>query len=882
MRDLLKLLLFLIVLIFYHGMIYAQATPAEKLQVRAIRIHEKVDLDGKLSETFWKDEHAVSAFKQREPEEGKESTERTLVDIVFDDEAIYIGARMYDSNPELIEARMQRRDVTIDSDSFMFYVDPYYDRRTGFYFGINAAGTLYDGTLLNDSWDDNSWDGVWEGKAHIDEKGWTAEMRIPYSQLRFRKSDGYVWGVNCKRVISRKNEIAYLVFTPKNGSGFVSRFPELVGLQDISPGRSIQVLPYVTSRGSFYPATEGDPLHDGADYDPGVGGDLSMGLGGGLTLNATLNPDFGQVEVDPAVVNLSDVETFYPEKRPFFIEGSSIFEFGQGGATNYWGFNWSNPLFFYSRRIGRAPQGSVAEADYDEIPDGTTIIGAGKISGKMWGTWNTGTLHAFTAKEQAQLHTDGITTESEVEPATYYEVSRMQREFNGGKQGLGFITTLAQRFFDEPQLENELNQTSFVAGADGWTFLDDNKTWVVSGYSGFSYNAGTAERITDLQESSLHYFQRPDADYIDVNPNATSLTGAVARAYLNKEKGNVFLNAAFGLISPGFDINDVGFLWRADQINMHFGSGYKWTEPRHFYRYAESGLAFFRTGDFGGDTTWGGLYQFNYVQFKNYYTLNFSFAYNPQTINDFRTRGGPKTLNLPGYELNVSGTTDSRKMWVFGAGYNMYEAEQEHFRYYNFNVEWKPVSNVSVQLSPSYETMQTPAQWVDNFEDSYATDTYGSRYVFGELSQRTFAASVRMNWTFTPALSLQVYAQPLISSGEYSNFKELALPRTYDFQTYGPGQISLVDGVYTVDPDGSGPARSFTFDNPDFNYTSLRGNAVLRWEYRPGSTMYFVWTQTRDDEVVDGDFQFGNSLSRMFNSDADNIFMVKFTYYWNF
>lgn len=880
-----KLFISILLMLLFHGAFLCaddEQSATQSLRIPAVRVAEKVTLDGRLDEPFWKDEYGVSAFVQRDPDEGKEPTQKTMVDIVYDDEAIYIGARMYDNAPKLIEARLQRRDVMSTSDRFMFYVDPYFDRRTGFYFGINAAGTLYDGTLLNDTWDDSSWDGVWEGKAHIDEKGWTAEMRIPFSQLRFQKKDVYTWGVNFKRVISRNNENDLVVYTPKNGSGFVSRFPSM-SMEQISPGKTIQLLPYVTSRGSFMPVESGDPFHDGAEFDPGAGADLMMGIGSGLTLNATLNPDFGQVEVDPAVVNLSDVETFYPEKRPFFIEGSSIFEFGSGGATNYWGFNWANPQFFYSRRIGRKPQGSLPDdVDYTSIPDGTTIIGAGKLSGKIWDGWNIGTLSVVTAKENAMVSTGGASYQQEVEPATYYEVSRAQREFRGGRQGLGFITTYTGRFFDDPQLKDDVNGSSLVLGVDGWTFLDSNKTWVVSGYTGFSRVSGNTTRITDLQEASQRYFQRPDADYVELDPNATSLSGSVVRATVNKEKGNIMFNSAIGFVSPGFELNDLGFLWRSDQINMHAEGGYKWTEPAHFYRYAELGGAFFQTYDFGGDPTWRGVYQYGYTEFKNYYTLNYSWAYNPQTINNTRTRGGPKSLNLPGFETNLSVNTDSRKKWVFGISSFTYEAEQEHSRGLNFSVEWKPVDNISISAGPSYETLRTPAQWIDNFVDPVATNTYGSRYVFGALDQRTAAANLRLNWTFTPKLSLQLFGQPLISSGDYANFGELAAPKTYDFNRYDPANISLVDGTYTIDPDGPGPAQPFSFDNPDFNIYSLRGNAVLRWEYRPGSAIYLVWTQSREDSEATGEFRFGQSLSKLAQAPAENIIMVKLTYYWNF
>jgi len=296
-----------LLILFLTNLCYAETS------VKAVRLTQAITLDGKLSEPFWKDENAVMEFIQRDPVEGAKPSEKTVVDVAFDDEAIYIGARMYDSQPNAIDARLVRRDVDTPADTFVFYVDPYHDKRTGYYFGINAAGTLYDGTLMNDSWDDNSWDGIWEGKAHIDDKGWSVEMRIPYSQLRFQEKSQYIWGVNFKRDIARKNETDYLVLRGKKESAFVSRFAELQGIANVKPARRIEIIPYATSKAEFSHADPADPLHDGSAFDPGMGADMKFGLGTNLNLDATVNPDFGQVEVDPAVVNLSDVETFFQE-----------------------------------------------------------------------------------------------------------------------------------------------------------------------------------------------------------------------------------------------------------------------------------------------------------------------------------------------------------------------------------------------------------------------------------------------------------------------------------------------------------------------------------------------------------------------------------------
>ncbi|HQZ16625.1 MAG TPA: DUF5916 domain-containing protein, partial [Vicinamibacteria bacterium] len=346
-----------------------KAVAAALAEVNAVRVGEgSINVDGKLDESAWQQAIPFTTFTQRDPNEGQRVSEETEVRVMYDDDSIYIGARLKDSQPGAIKALLGRRDSDLASDSFTVYLDPYNDKRTGFYFGVSAGGTLSDGTLYNDDWDDNAWDGIWEGRAKPDGAGWQAEFRIPLSQLRFKQEEAARWGVNFRRSITRTNEQAYASLRPKKESGFVSRFLPLVGLTGLQPKRRFLVTPYTTAKTHTSEAIAGDPFHDGRQSEAAIGGDVKLGLGSNLTLDATLNPDFGQVEVDPAVVNLSDVESFYDEKRPFFIEGSDTFGFGWGGASNNMSFNYSNPNLFYSRRIGRTPQGSPADADYSRVP----------------------------------------------------------------------------------------------------------------------------------------------------------------------------------------------------------------------------------------------------------------------------------------------------------------------------------------------------------------------------------------------------------------------------------------------------------------------------------------------------------------------------------
>jgi hypothetical protein len=852
--------------------------------VRAVRTTGTISLDGTLSETAWTTAQPVTDFTQREPVEGASATERTEVRILYDDDALYVGARMFDRRPDSVRAQLARRDRIASSDRFVIFLDCYHDRRTGFFFGINAAGTLYDGTLYNDDWDSDTWDGVWEGKTSRDSLGWSAELRIPYSQLRFQRQKTHRWGINFKREIARRNESDYLVRTPSNGSGFVSRFVDLIGIEEVSPPPRLELLPYITTRVEYSSHEVADPFNDGSQLGAGVGGDLKVGLGSNLTLDATVNPDFGQVEVDPAVVNLSDVETFFEERRPFFVEGANIFEYGTGGANDFWGFNWANPSFLYSRRIGRAPEAELPDDyDYSNVPNGSNILGAAKLSGKIK-DWSLGTLSAVTSREHASFALGSRRWRQEVEPLTYYGVYRAQKEIGGGRHGLGFIGTVTERSFDEPQLRDELSSSALGFGVDGWTTLDRDGVWVVSGWSGLSRVAGTPTRLQSLQESSVHYFQRPDAEYLGVDSGATALTGYAARVSLNKQKGNWMFNSAIGVVDPNFEVNDLGFQFRSDQINTHLMFGHKWTKPGRLLRSWRLNLAGFRSYNFGGDVTWTGFFLTGLYELKNFSTGRWFVAYNPSTLSDRRTRGGPLMINQPGVEWDFQLDSDPNKRWVYGVGLhgNHYRQDWEQSWSARAALEWKPGPRLSVRVEPQIERIGTSSQYVDTFDDVLATGTFGHRYVFADLDQTTLSASVRLNWIFTPRLSLEVYAQPLLSSGSYTGFKELARRRSYEFTGYpDPAPTDDPDRI-VVDPDGSGgPAAAHEIDDPNFSLASLRGNAVLRWEFSPGSTLFLVWTQNRSDSETIGTFRTGRALGRLFDADADNIFLVKVSYWWN-
>ena len=859
--------------------------------VHAVRFDVPINVDGSLDEAAWQTAPPTTLFHQRDPVEWAAPSQRTEVRVGYDDAALYIGAHLYDTAPDSVIARLTRRDVSIAADQFFVYLDPNRDRRSGYYFGVNAAGTLYDGTLSNDGAQDNSWDAVWLGRARRTSDGWVVEMRIPFSQLRYAAGAAPEWGIDFQRIIQRRSETVMCVHQPKTGQGFCSRFPALVGLRDLHTSRTVELLPYVTSKGEFIGHPVGDPFNDGSRMTGDVGGDLRTSVGSRLTLNATVNPDFGQVEVDPAVVNLSDAETFFSEKRPFFVEGSSAFRFGNEGANSYWNFNWPEPTFFYSRRIGRGPEiGAPGDAQYTNVPLGTTILGAAKLTGKLGSSWNFGTLHALTNREEADILRGGLKSEAGVEPLTYYGIASGLHEFKDRRYGLGLLGSTVLRSLDAPQFASGLDRQAFVGGVDGWVFLDAKKMWVISGYSAMSHVRGTQEAILAMQRNPRHYFQRPDAGEVRLDSSATSLTGNVTRLWLNKQQGNWYSNAGFGFITPGLEMNDIGFSRSTDVINGHFALGRKWTKPNRIRKQQNLHGALFGSWDWDGVRTWGGGFLEGNTEFINNYSLDYEWAYNPQSQNDRATRGGPRMVNAPGTEFSLYFDTDSKRPLFYSLSAYSY-TQPAAGNAYTWNVypavDIKPVPNLLVSVGPGYERSLDTSAYVETDADPLATATYGNRYLFADNHQTTLSANLRVNWSFSPRLSLQFFGQPYFTTAGYDNYKEFAKGGTYDFNTFGQSGASTVthvknetDDYYLLDPDGAGPATAIQVDNRSFNYRSMRGNAVLRWEYMPGSAFYLVWTQLRQDIDQTSDFSLRQSTRHVFDAHPDNIFLAKVTYYF--
>jgi hypothetical protein len=857
----------------------------ESVGVHAVRASAPIRVDGRLDDAAWREAPVVGGFIQRLPDEGQPARQQTQLQIAYDDDAVYVAARLLDSEPERIVRRLTRRDLVADADRFSIFFDPHHDHLTGVEFRVTAAGVQKDTVIYNDVYQDDTWDAVWDSAVTIDAQGWTVEMRIPFSQLRFPHADVLTWGVNGQRIVHRTGEESWLRITPSNESGLASRMPLLDGLSGIPPARHLELLPYLTARTEFVePASAGNPFNDGSRLFGGAGLDLKYGISSNVTLDATVNPDFGQVEVDPAVVNLTASETFFEEKRPFFTEGSQILSrFGKSGASEYWSYFFFEPQLFYSRRIGRAPQVPAAGAHVD-TPTTTTILGAAKLTGRTRRGWTLGVLDAVTGPEHTRLADAGFTRRDvQAEPLTNYFVGRAQHSL-GSRAAVGLLTTMVHREKGTDRLADHLVGQAYVGGVDGHVFLDRDRDWVLSGGLAGSSQHGTEKAIDRLQRASQRYLQRPDAPNLTYDPARTSLSGWTGNLNLNRNRGNVTVNAAIWGMSPGFDSNDAGFNTQSDRGGGHGQVLFRKLTPDRFTRTRQLVVAKWWTWNWSGDSQGDGVQAVTNLQFLNYWRYNLTLGWSRDTWDDRLTRGGPTTIRPGIKSVNTSIVSDTRKRFFMSAFGTISERNFHGWSHtFGSSVTYQPSDAVSITLGPQVLRSQSQAQYLATVADPLATATYGSRYVFGDLAQTEVSMPSRINVTLSPRLGVQVYLQPLVSVGDYGAITEFARPRTYDFREYGRdvGMRTSVPGasLIEIDPDAAGPAGAFRISQPDFNVKSLRVNAVGRWEFKPGSTLFVVWTRFGDDRSDPGDFQFGRDVSGLWGADPDDVFLVKVSYW---
>ncbi len=858
----------------------AQAGPPIR-EVTAVRAVAAPVIDGRLDDPVWQTAPPVSGFVQRDPDEGAPATEETRVRIAYDDGALYVAGHLLDRDPQAIVRQLSRRDASVEADGFVVYLDAHNDKLTGAQFAVSAAGVQRDALIYNDSFLDSTWDAVWESAVATGPDGWTVEMRIPLSQLRFPKADRYTWGINVQRIIQRRNEADWLQLVRKNESGLASRMARLDGIEGIHPSSTLQLRPYATARGEFIRPAAGSPFNDGSRAFASGGLDLKYGVSSSLTLDAAFNPDFGQVEVDPAVVNLTQFETFFEERRPFFTEGAKVFgNFGKSGASETWGFFRPEPTLFYSRRIGRAPQ-VTASGTFVDAPAYTTILGAAKLVGRTKSGWTIGALEAVTGRERADVSNGVTTARPDVEPLTNYGVFRAQREL-GRRGAIGILGTSVVRDLNDPALAAVLTDRATMLGVDGHVFLDSARKWVFHGGIAGSWVHGTTAAITRLQKAEQRYDQRPDAPHVSLDPNATSMSGWTGQANLNRNSGNVTVNLGIWGMSPGLEVNDAGYATQTDRAGAHAMVQWRKLTPGRWTRERTWWVSKWWTWNYGNESQGDGWQTQATVQFRNFWRSAALFTYATRVWDDKLTRGGPTVIRPGSRGITVSTTSDTRRPLAFSAAYAYTDKEfraESHVG--ELQLVWRPLPALTVTTGPSISHSIVAAQYLATVTDALATRTFGKRYVFAGLNQDQVSMTTRINVVTSPRTSLQIYLQQLVSAAAYGAVKEVYAPRTFDFVRYGvdAGTISGSGSLLTIDPDGAGSASPFSIAKPDFNLRSLKANAIFRWEFRPGSSLFVVWTQQRRDRIPDGSFDLSSDASHLFTTRPDNVFLVKVSYW---
>jgi hypothetical protein len=861
----------------------------------AARRTSPIAIDGKLDDAAWKNATPVTEFTQVDPDMGKPASQRTEMRFLIDDDALYVGARMYDTEGAAgVRTSLVRRDQPFNSDYIEIVIDGFHDHLGRAFFDLNPSGSKQDQLGVGSSCCDSGWDPIWEAVTHIDPDGWTAEIRIPLSQLRFPRDAEQTWGLQLRRFIQRRNEYVQWSYWSKTESGGPNRFGHLEGIA-INPraaARRLELLPYAVTSSRNVAFAPGDPFNDGSVQKLKAGLDLKYLLSSNLTLDATFNPDFGQVEVDPAVINLSAFETSFSEKRPFFVANSGVFGFGSFNC--FFCSNVSSLSAFYSRRIGRAPTGAdlaYARGPYADVPDASTIVGAAKITGRTKSGYTIGVLEAVTNRENARVElASGARAAQEVEPLTNYFVGRLKKDFLGGNLVVGGIATSVVRNMDST-FAPRLNDHSELVGGD-FQYTWNNRLYSLRGQYALTNISGDPRTILARQRSSARYFQRPDRGAGSggffsnrLDSTATTMRGGGAYMRLGKDAGDWMWETAVNLRTPGFENNDLGFLTRSDYIWQNANLFRYWSRPSSWYRDFSVIVGGQQQANFEGDLTDRQAQFFVSSTLPNFWNWSTFYIWHPELADDRLLRGGP-VVNKPGTGyVNANLSTDSRRrvIWSTFADY-AWNAKGGWGTDFGANAQYRPVSSTSVSFGPSWSSSHSLLQYVTAVQDPTATAFYDSRYVLSAIQQKSLALDTRLSVTFTPTMTLELYAQPFIASGQYYDFKEFDAPRTGNFTTYGRGRGTISStndpatglvASYTVDPDGAGPAHAFSFGNPDFNFRSLRGNAVFRWEYHPGSTLYVAWTHSRSDTEPFGDFDFTRDRQGLFSTRPDNILLVK-------
>ena len=872
----------LLVLLFgIHSMVRSQqAAPISKKTYEVVLISDDMipHVDGRLDDNAWDTHKWEANFIQHEPEENTAPSEQTAFKIFYNSKFLYIGIKCFESQPEEINNWMSRRDG-FEGDQVEVIIDSFHDLRSAFSFTVSAAGVKGDKIISeNGTEEDITWNPIWYAKSAITGDSWTAEMKIPLSQLRFGKSPSQVWGLQVTRKLFKNNEISVWQRIPLDASGWVSEFGELHGLHNLKSQKQLEIQPFIVSSLESFEKDSNNPYGDSNITSVNAGIDGKIGVTNDLTIDFTFNPDFGQVEADPAAIALDGFQLFFREQRPFFVENKNIFSYQFSEPTV--GGSFSSDNLFYSRRIGRAPQGSANTStdEYAESAERTTILGAVKFSGKTKEGLSIGVMETVTSNEYAKISNNEIERRELIEPLTNYFVGRVQKDFNNRNTFIGGIITSTIRNLDDNV--NHLHKSAFTSGLDIKHQWKD-RTWYAVANLVMSRVEGSNESILSTQTSIPHLLQRADTDHVQLDSTKTSLTGTGGDLRFGKAgKGHIKFETGVTWRSPELELNDIGFMREADDIQNYAGFSYNSLRPFSVFRKASVVYQHWFKWDFGGNL--------NYVDwdiqvtgtFMNNWNMTLGYFSQPHTYGKSLLQGGPRIFLADQHGAWWALGTDQRKRVSMSFdGWAKTGNSDGYFLFSNgVTLSYKPLNQLGLSLAPRYTIIRNRLQYNQSIE--YNNDT---RYIMSGLDQTTFSVAFRVNYAINANLSIQYYAQPFITTGKYDDFNHLdnALATSLNEQVsfYDLSQITHDDSnnTYAIDATGDG-VSNYSFNNPDFSFAQYRSNFVVRYEYKPGSEIFLVWSQGATNHGSPSSSLFRSLDRQIFNNQLDNTFLIKATY----
>lgn len=846
-------------------------SPKQPVYTTSRLITTKPVIDGKLNDECWKVGTWAGNFRQWIPNEGAKPTYPTYFNIQYDDKNLYVAIRCHDGEPGKILRRAGVRDEFTGEMTGVNF-DSYHDYRTGFEFTVTAWGQKIDLVLFNpNNWDLN-WNAVWQVKTGLEDSAWVAEYEIPLNQLRYSGKDEQVWGMHVWRWISRLQEESDWEIQSKTGPGVLFNFGELHGIKGLKKSRRLEIMPYTLGNFKTMKKEPGNPFADkGRVWGGNIGLDAKIGISSNFTVDLTVNPDFGQVESDPSVMNLTAFETFYEEKRPFFLEGLTIFD-----------YKFDNQSLFYSRRIGHSPSRNISPNDnlFVNSPDKTSIISAVKFSGTTSKGLSVGVIQSVTANEFARLSDSfGNRSKTQVEPLTSYTVARIQKGYNAGNTVIGGILTSTNRSISDKDLEF-LASDAYTGGLDLLHHWKDKEFYVDARLIG-SFVSGSKEAITLLEQSSAHYFQRPGADYLKYDTTATHMNGWGGKFTIGKgSRGRWKYSTGATWYSPGLELNDLGYMNTADQLNQENVISYLINQPEWIFRTYNINLEQFNSWNFDGAYLGSGAHLAFTSEFRNQWALSANLIFHSKAIDTKILRGGYDMM-MPHTIMSFGSiNTDPSKKVTAVFGYSYESRGNSSAKNYQLEpgINYRPVNNLKIAISANYMVNKDNMQYI-----SSVTEVAGNRYILGTIDQKTLGLTFRVDLNLTPEFSIQYYGSPFISQGTYSQLKHIVNPTATRFEDrYETYQDPvLVNGEYQLYDYTSGPRVDYNVSNPDFNFHEFRSNLVAKWEYRLGSFIYLVWSSDRSGNTNASHASLGESYKQLRNIFPNNIFLIKLNYWFS-